>query len=115
MIDFAHTQTHIGFRLHRLEILNWGTFHNQIWILTPSGNNSLLTGDIGSGRSTLVDALTVLLVPHQKITFNKAAGADTKERTIASYIRGDYSTKKAPTMVVPKLFHCGRKASIPLF
>ncbi len=94
MIDFAMNNARTGFRLHQLEVLNWGTFHNQIWTLTPDGNNSLLTGDIGSGKSTLVDALTILLVPHQKITFNKAAGADTKERTIASYIRGDYSTKK---------------------
>jgi len=94
MIDFATDNARTGFRLHRLEVLNWGTFHNQIWRITPEGNNSLLTGDIGSGKSTLVDALTILLVPHQKITFNKAAGADTKERTIASYIRGDYSTRK---------------------
>lgn len=93
-IDFDSDNTRTGFRLHRLEVLNWGTFHNHIWRVTPGGNNSLLTGDIGSGKSTLVDALTVLLVPHQKITFNKAAGADTKERTIASYIRGDYSTRK---------------------
>ncbi|MES2733335.1 MAG: ATP-binding protein [Bacteroidota bacterium] len=94
MLDLANNNTRTGFRLHRLEVLNWGTFHNHIWSLTPEGNNSLLTGDIGSGKSTLVDALTLLLVPHQKITFNKAAGADTKERTISTYIRGDYSTRK---------------------
>ncbi len=94
MIDFAADNARAGFRLHRLEVLNWGTFHNRIWSLAPEGNNSLLTGDIGSGKSTLVDALTILLVPHQKITFNKAAGADTKERTLSSYIRGDYSTLK---------------------
>ena len=94
MIDFAADNARTGFRLHRLEVLNWGTFHNQIWSITPAGNNSLRTGDIGSGKSTLVDALTILLVPHHKITFNKAAGADTKERTIGSYIRGNYSTLK---------------------
>jgi uncharacterized protein YPO0396 len=27
------------------------------------GKNALLTGDIGSGKSTLVDAVTTLLVP----------------------------------------------------
>jgi uncharacterized protein YPO0396 len=94
MIDFATDNARTGFRLHRLEVLNWGTFHNRIWSITPAGNNSLLTGDIGSGKSTLVDALTILLVPHHKITFNKAAGADSRERTISSYIRGDYSTLK---------------------
>lgn len=83
-----------GFRLKRLEVLNWGTFTQNVWKIEPDGNNSLLTGDIGSGKSTLVDAITTLLVPHQKITFNKAAGAETKERTILSYIRGEYKNEK---------------------
>ena len=66
--------------LHRLEIYNWGTFHQRIWSLVPGGDNELLTGDIGSGKSTLVDAITTLLVPPQKIAYNKAAGADARER-----------------------------------
>ena len=54
----------------------------------------LLTGDVGSGKSTLVDALTCLIVPHHKITFNKAAGAENKERTLASYIKGEFKNTK---------------------
>ena len=65
-----------GFRLVRFEVLNWGTFHRRVWGLEHSGNNALLTGDIGSGKSTLVDALTTLLVPRGQIAYNKAAGAD---------------------------------------
>ncbi len=84
-----------GFRLHRMEIYNWGTFHENVWIINPSGNNSLLTGDIGSGKSTVVDALTTLLVPSQKITFNKAAGAESKERNLNSYVRGAYKSEKS--------------------
>jgi uncharacterized protein YPO0396 len=42
-----------------------------------------------------VDALTCLIVPHHKIIFNKAAGAEGKERTMASYIRGEYKNTKA--------------------
>src|SRR5690606_5841841 len=83
-----------GFRLQNLEVLNWGTFHHKIWRIHPDGSNSLLTGDIGSGKSTLVDALTSLLVPHHKITFNKAAGAESKERSLRSYIRGEYKKEK---------------------
>lgn len=64
-----------GFRLHRLEVLNWGTFDQQIWQIGPDGDNSLLTGNIGSGKSTLIDGLTTLLVPTRKLAFNKAAGA----------------------------------------
>lgn len=86
-----------GFRLQYLEVFNWGTFSNKIWRIEPNGNNSLLTGDIGSGKSTLVDALTCLLVPHQKITFNKAAGAETKERTLKTYIKGEYKKEKIET------------------
>ena len=33
-------------------------------------------------ESTLVDALTTLLVSPRKIVYNKAAGADTRERTL---------------------------------
>src|SRR5260370_34490830 len=69
-----------GFRLQRVEVLNWGTFHKQVWGLDLGGNNALLTGDIGSGKSTFVDAVTALLVP--RANFNKAAGAATDERRL---------------------------------
>jgi len=81
---------HPGFRLVRFEVLNWGTFHARVWKLEPGGANALLTGDIGSGKSTLVDAITTLLVPPRKITYNKAAGAETRERSLHSYVRGEY-------------------------
>lgn len=92
--EFNIDNTQIGFRLQSLEILNWGTFHDKIWKIEPNGNNSLLTGDVGSGKSTIVDALTCLVVPHHKITFNKAAGAESKERTLPSYIKGEYKNTK---------------------
>ncbi|HDC2547794.1 TPA: hypothetical protein O7139_003663 [Salmonella enterica] len=81
-----------GFRLVRMEVLNWGTFDRQIWTVTPDGKNSLLTGNIGSGKSTLVDALTTLLVPPRKLTYNKAAGAEEKERSVESYFFGHYTS-----------------------
>ena len=81
-----------GFRLHDLQILNWGTFDGQIWSLNAQGGNSLLTGNIGSGKSTLVDGLTTLLVPTRKLAFNKAAGADEKERNFESYYHGYYTS-----------------------
>ncbi|MCK5813527.1 MAG: ATP-dependent exonuclease SbcCD, C subunit-like protein, partial [Cocleimonas sp.] len=88
-------QVPTGFRLHRMELYNWGTFHESVWQINPEGNNSLLTGDIGSGKSTVVDAMTTLLVPSQKITFNKAAGAESKERNLNSYVRGAYKSEKS--------------------
>lgn len=83
----------VGHRLQYMELLNWGTFNGKIWRITPDGENSLLTGAVGSGKSTVVDALTSLLVPYNRITFNKAAGAESKERNLASYIKGYYSSK----------------------
>ncbi len=56
--------------------------------------NGLLTGDIGSGKSTLVDAVTTLLVPAHRIAYNKAAGADSKERTLRSYVLGHYKSER---------------------
>jgi len=81
-LEFNRDNTKIGFRLHSVELFNWGTFHKNIWKIEPNGSNSLLTGDVGSGKSTLVDALTCLIVPHQKINFNKAAGAERNERNL---------------------------------
>ena len=86
-----------GYRLHRLEILNWGTFHQKVWQVEPQGDNALITGDIGAGKSTLVDALTTLLVPHQKITYNKAAGSEKRERNLKSYVLGAYKGEKLET------------------
>ena len=83
-----------GYRLHHLEVFNWGTFDQQLWRLTPGGETSLLTGDIGSGKSTLVDALTTLLMPPHKIAYNKAAGAESKERTLRSYVEGHYKSER---------------------
>ncbi|MEX2258366.1 MAG: SbcC/MukB-like Walker B domain-containing protein [Woeseia sp.] len=95
--DFAESDARAGFRLQRFELYNWGTFDKRVWVLDPRGENSLVTGDIGSGKSTLVDALTTLLVPANRITYNKAAGADSRERTLRSYVLGHYKSERADT------------------
>ncbi|MFF4386262.1 ATP-binding protein [Streptomyces sp. NPDC001552] len=83
-----------GFRLASLEVLNWGTFHRTIWGFGIDGRSALLTGGVGSGKSTLVDAMTTLLLPANKIAYNKAAGADAKERNLRSYVLGHYKTER---------------------
>ncbi len=93
-LNFAADDTLSGFRLQRLEIFNWGTFDRHVWNLSLGGRNGLLTGDIGSGKSTLVDAITTLLVPAQKVAYNKAAGADARERTLRSYVLGHYKSER---------------------
>lgn len=93
-LDFVADDALVGFRLQRLEVLNWGTFDKRVWILQADGHNTLLTGDIGSGKSTLVDAVTTLLAPAHRVTYNKAAGAGSKERTLKSYVLGYYKSER---------------------
>lgn len=93
-LDFVTDDSRVGFRLERLEVLNWGTFDKRVWRLELAGRNGLLTGDIGSGKSTLVDALTTLLVPAHRVAYNKAAGADARERSLRSYVLGHYKSER---------------------
>lgn len=81
-----------GFRLDYLELYNWGTFDKQIFRISPSGENSLLTGANGSGKTTLVDAMLTLLVPEKRFRFyNQSSGSQNKkERDEDSYVRGFY-------------------------
>lgn len=79
-----------GFRLQRLEIYNWGTFHGRVWTIEPGGGTALLTGANGSGKSTLVDALLTLLVPSRPRNYNQASGSLRKERNERTYVRGAY-------------------------
>ena len=93
-LEFLDDDRLAGFRLQRLEVFNWGTFDNRVWTLRLDGKNCLLTGDIGSGKSTLVDALTTLLVPSQRVAYNKAAGAESRERSLRTYVLGYYKSER---------------------
>jgi uncharacterized protein YPO0396 len=88
------TQPLSGFRLARLELYNWGTFDRHVWTLHANARTALLTGDIGSGKSTIVDAVTTLLLPANRISYNKAAGAETRERSLRSYVLGFYKSER---------------------
>ena len=83
-----------GFRLRRVEMLNWGTFHEKVAVLAPDGRWTLLVGENGSGKSTAVDAIRTLLVPPRLLNYNDAS-ADQKrraDRTRRSYVRGAWAT-----------------------
>lgn len=97
--DLATTDptTAAGFRLHRLEWLNWGTFNHKVFHLDLHGSNTLLTGDIGSGKSTVVDAISTLLLRADRISFNKAAGAQARERDLRSYVQGHWKSERSET------------------
>jgi uncharacterized protein YPO0396 len=97
-----------GYRLHRLEVFNWGTFDStsgHIYRFEPEGRTSLLVGCNGSGKSTLVDAILTLLVPSPIRNYNVAAGAKKTERNEKSYLRGAYgrSSDDAQSTVIKYL------------
>lgn len=102
MFDFARADSQAGFRLHRVEVLNWGTFNKRVWSLALGGHDTLLTGNIGSGKSTLVDAVTTLLVPAHRVAYNKAAGAEGRERSLRSYVLGHYKSGRSETGIASK-------------
>jgi len=85
-----------GYRLDRVELLNWGTFHGEGQVFAPRGAWSLLVGDNGSGKSTAIDALRTLLVPPRLLNYNDASGDGRKtsgrDRTRRSYIRGAWAS-----------------------
>ena len=94
-LEFVADDSLAGFRLQRLEVRNWGTFGGRVSVLHLAGRNALLTGDIGSGKSTLVDAITTLVVPANRAAYNKAAGADARERTLRTYVLGHYKSERS--------------------
>src|SRR6266446_5393937 len=98
-LDLSSERTRLpGFRLKRVEVLNWGTFNGKINVLAPEGGWTLLVGDNGTGKSTMVDALRTLMVPPRLLqgSYNDAARDMTakrrSDRSRRSYVRGAWST-----------------------
>jgi len=74
-LDFVADDTRSGFRLHRLEVFNWGTFDARVWTLALDGRNHLLTGDIGSGKSTRQATTQPIMRIHLRQSHQPSHGA----------------------------------------
>jgi uncharacterized protein YPO0396 len=84
------------FRMTRLQVYNWGTFEGMHTIpIAPRG--FLFVGHSGTGKSTLLDAISALLVPPRFIDFNAAAreGSGRGDRSLVSYVRGLWGEQRA--------------------
>jgi len=69
--------------LTRIKLINWHYFSNE----TISFRNiNLFSGENGAGKSTILDALQLVLTTNTS-KFNLSANADSK-RTLKNYIRG---------------------------
>lgn len=102
---FSLNPEQAGFRLDKVEVWNWGTFHDKIYSIHPNGENSLLTGANGSGKTTFVHALLTLLASEKRMrSFNQSAEGKTKnERTEDSYVTGEYGTTEDHTTGTSKI------------
>ncbi|MBS3938985.1 MAG: AAA family ATPase [Peptococcaceae bacterium] len=71
--------------LKKLRLINWHYFADET---LNFGQQTIITGMTGAGKSTIIDAIQVLLVANQRqIKFNSAAHEDAK-RSLLSYLRG---------------------------
>lgn len=81
------------YRMRRLQAFNWGTF-SGLHDIPIAEEGFLFVGRSGSGKSTVLDALSALLVPPQWLVFNAAAREGEKgrhDRHWVSYIRGAWA------------------------
>ena len=91
-LEFSPDKSTAGYRLHELSVLNWGTFHNNVYTMRPDGRTAMVTGRNGSGKSTIVDALLTLLVPNRVRNYNVASSqAGSRERNERDYVLGAHS------------------------
>ena len=84
------------FRMSRLQVYNWGTF-SDVHDVPISRQGFLFVGRSGTGKSTLLDAFSALLVPPRWVDFNAAAREAEKtgrDRNLVSYIRGAWAEQK---------------------
>lgn len=79
-------------RLARIQLHNWGTFDGPTEIRVPR-EGLLLTGESGSGKSSVLDAISAVLMRPGETRFNAAAQdgpAGDRDRTPMSYVRGAF-------------------------
>lgn len=103
-----------GFRIERVELLNWGTLGDDvIHVADVRGEWLCITGRNGTGKSTMVDGITTAFPPaNARIYYNAAGGAkDSKERTRLTYLRGVFGSQQdektgraVPAMLRSKAF-----------
>lgn len=78
----------------RLLLVNWSCFQNEIIRL---GSSTLFTGVNGTGKTTILDAMSYLITANTQ--FNKAA--DDNARNVTAYIHGDRKTNGSDRYLRP--------------
>lgn len=86
------------FRLSRIQLINWGTFHG-VFTIDVARQGFLITGPSGSGKSSLLDAISTVLVPQQNVRYNAASQQGVNRRNgrdLVSYVRGAWRQVENP-------------------
>lgn len=78
-------------KLNKVVLINWMYFQKAT--LNINGNTALV-GINGTGKSTVIDAIQMLLLGQQKAKFN--ANANAEKRTLESYVRGEVRIDDQP-------------------
>lgn len=81
-------------RLAEITVCNWGPYSGyHTGSFHPDG--TLITGDNGAGKSTMIDALQALMLKTRVTAFNSAADGEkgSASRSLVTYIRGQYANK----------------------
>ena len=85
------------FHLSRLQVINWGVFDGYHTIPFGPGG-ALIAGASGSGKSSLLDAISLGFLPFNRRNFNasgdhSAAGSNAGRRTVDKYVRGAWGQR----------------------
>ncbi|WP_099250418.1 ATP-binding protein [Mycobacterium sp. shizuoka-1] len=85
------------FHLSRLQVINWGVFDGYHDIPFSEGG-ALIAGASGSGKSSLLDAISLGFLPFNRRNFNasgdnSAAGSNAGRRTVDKYVRGAWGQR----------------------
>ncbi|HEY4616245.1 MAG TPA: ATP-binding protein, partial [Citricoccus sp.] len=94
------TEGTIQWRAERLQVVNWGGFHGPHEVHFAAGS-TLISGESGTGKSTLMDAYIALMMPHNvpfngasnDATIGRARGED--QRNLVTYLRGKRDDARA--------------------
>lgn len=83
----------VQWRAEQLQMMNWGGFHGYHPVDFAAGS-TLISGASGTGKSTLLDAYTALMMP-SSVAFNGASNDATQgrargseQRNLVTYLRG---------------------------
>lgn len=107
-------------KLMKVKLINFHYFINET--IEFDGLPTVITGDTGAGKSTIIDALQIIFLGDlRKIKFNASAHEHKTERSLLSYLRGKVGTVEKDFLrntdftsyIVIEIAHQTNKGEVP--